>query len=89
MYRVGFPFWRVAARLGVPVLFRVHVVRDDEAGVFIATSPDLRGLVVEAETKEEMFNEIYHCVDALMEENLRLNRPIKPLVAWDGAICAA
>lgn len=88
MYRVGFPLWKVAARLGVPVLFRVHVMRDEEAGVLIATSPDLKGLVVEAETKEELINEIYHCVNALMEENLRVNH-VKPVAAWDGAICAA
>lgn len=25
MYRVGFPLWKAAARMGVPVLVRVHV----------------------------------------------------------------
>lgn len=89
MYRVGFPFWKVAARLGAPMLIRLEVLRDTEAGVFVATSPDLNGLVAEAKTIEELFTAVHDCTSMLMEEALR--RPLKhrPQAAWDGAVLAA
>lgn len=58
MYRVGLPFWKTAARMGVPLKFRVFAFFDDDAGVFVATSPDVRGLVVEAASLEELDIEI-------------------------------
>jgi hypothetical protein len=45
------------ARMGVPTKIRVDVIRDDEAGVFVGTSTDLRGLVIEATTLEEIVSE--------------------------------
>ena len=47
-YRVGFPLWKVAARLGAPIHVRIEIIWDEDANVFVATSPDVRGLVVEA-----------------------------------------
>lgn len=57
-YRVGMPGWRVLARLGVSLYFRVKVFHDDEAGVYWAESPDVRGLVIEAATLEELLREV-------------------------------
>ena len=89
MYRVGFPLWKVAARLGVPMLIKVQIARDDEAGVFIATSPDLAGLVAEAPTIDELMLGFQDCVDMLMEQHL--HRPLKQetLTAWNGKILHA
>lgn len=66
MYRVGFPGWKLAGRLGVTLVFRVDVLRDAEAGVYVATSPDLRGLVAEASTMDELFREVYAGADELI-----------------------
>ncbi len=57
-YRVGMPGWRLLAKLGASLYFRVKVSRDDEAGVYWAESPDLRGLVIEAATLEELLREV-------------------------------
>lgn len=68
MYKVGLPFWKTVARLGVSVSLRVDVRHDGETNVFIATSPDLRGLVVEAVTIDELIHETNGAVEMLMEE---------------------
>jgi hypothetical protein len=84
MYRVGFPFWKLAARLNVPLLLRVDVMHDQDAGVFIATSPDLKGLVVEAKDPGALVAEVYGCVDMLMEELLKHPPKTRPAAAWNG-----
>lgn len=66
MYRIGFPFWKQLARLSVPLTVRVHVMRDDDAGVFVATSDDLRGLVCEAGTMDDLLPEINASVNDLL-----------------------
>jgi predicted RNase H-like HicB family nuclease len=82
MYRVGFPGWKLAARWNVPLLIRLNVTRDGEAGVYIATSPDLRGLVVEAATLEELHRELNCCVDMLLKEILKEPPKKRPATAW-------
>jgi hypothetical protein len=89
MYRVGFPGWKIAARLNVPLLFKIDVVHDVEASVYIATSSDLKGLVVEAATVEELMKEVYHCTDMLMEQALSKPLKQKPAAAWTGDFVAA
>jgi hypothetical protein len=86
MYRIGFPLWKQIARLGVPLTVRVHVMRDDEAGVFVATSNDLRGLVCEAKTMDDLIPEINSSVNDLLTFHLDGNatRPVTDL-----RICAA
>lgn len=84
MYRVGNPFWRLFAKLGVPLVVRVEVLFDPQAHVYVATSPDLRGLVAEAKTKEELINAVYDCVDLLLEDQVHSPLKHKPLAAWNG-----
>lgn len=84
MYRVGFPFWKLLARLGVPMLLRVEVLHDKEAGVFVARSPDLHGLVAEAASAEELFPAVYECADMLLEEALKQPPKAKTMAAWSG-----
>jgi Domain of unknown function (DUF1902) len=57
-YRVGLPLWRQVARLGFPMMIRVDAFYDREASVFVATSPDLLGLVAEADTLDELKKEV-------------------------------
>ena len=89
MYRVGFPGWKLAARLGVPVLYRIDVHHDTEANVYIATSPDMRGLVAEALDKETLLSSVYDCMDLLMIEALKRPLKTRPLAAWSGEMLAA
>lgn len=92
MYRVGFPLWKVAARLNVPLLVKLEVMHDKEARVFVVTSPDLSGLVVESPdtaSAEEMHKEIHGCVEMLMEEILTKAPKAKPVTAWPGEFLLA
>ena len=77
MYKIGYPLWRLAARLGIPLRLRVDVAYDAQAKVFVATSADLRGLVCEAQTIDELVKQVNFASAALL--NLELqghpNRP--------------
>lgn len=50
MYRLGWLFAEFFASIGIPLLIKVNVLYDNEADVYVATSSDLKGLTVEAET---------------------------------------
>lgn len=71
MYRVGRVGWRLAFKLGATLIYRVDVVRDAEAGVYVATSPDVQGLVAEASTMDELFKEVDAGAEELIGSQLR------------------
>lgn len=79
MYRIGFPLWRWFARLGVPLKLRIDVLRDAEAGVFVATSGDLPGLVCEAATMDELVTEVNSAVASLLELQFHPATPVRPI----------
>lgn len=91
MYRVGFPGWKIAARLGVPMFIRIDVHYDPEQKSYWTSSPDLGGLVVTGSSLDELIREAKFGIDALME--LQLNGTqieAKPRVSFtDSALCAA
>lgn len=66
-YRAGLPGWKLFARVGGTIMVRVDVMKDAEAGVFMARSPDLDGLVVEARTLDELHAEVKHAIHELMD----------------------
>jgi hypothetical protein len=71
MYRLGWPFSIFLGSIGIPLLIKIEVICDVEAGVYVATSSDLKGLVVEAETLDAVKIEVM----ALVPELLSLNIP--------------
>jgi len=87
MYRIGFPLWKAFARLGAPLKLRVNVIRDEEAGVFVATSDDLRGLVAEAATLDELVVEVHAVIEDLLAEQLKAAPQSQPVT--DLRFCAA
>ena len=89
-YRVGLPGWKWVARARFPVSLRVNVSRDDEAGVFVASSPDLAGLVAEAATLDELVKAVNAGVDDLMADYLHVETPERPItnLLIDRACCA-
>jgi predicted RNase H-like HicB family nuclease len=76
MYRVGFPGWRLAGRLGVTLLIRVHVHYDPEVKIYWTTSPDLRGLVVTGNSLDELFKETQAGIDSLLELEIKDTRGV-------------
>jgi hypothetical protein len=71
MYRLGWPGAALLAGMGIPLLIKVEIIHDTEANVYVATSPDLTGLVVEAETLDELEKEVW----GLVPELLTLDKP--------------
>jgi len=76
-YPVGWPLWKLLARLGAPLRFTLIVHFDGEACVFWAESPSIDGLVVEAPTLEEIRREAMYAADILLEMQLTTHRPLK------------
>jgi predicted RNase H-like HicB family nuclease len=62
--------WKQFARMGVPLRLRVDVMRDEEVNVYVASSADLRGLVCEAATIDELVLEINSSIQELLESYL-------------------
>ncbi len=56
----------------MPRTFHVELRRCGEAHVFMATSPDIPGLVIEAETVGGVMDAIKECAPHLIEDNLGL-----------------
>jgi predicted RNase H-like HicB family nuclease len=70
MYRLGWYFATfLAKKLAIPLLIQVKIRYDGEANVYIATSSDLKGLVVEAETLDELEKEVFELVPELLALN--------------------
>lgn len=75
MYRVGLPGWKLASKLGVPVRLRVNIRQDLEANVYVADSPDLEGLIVEAHTLDEIKEEALSAAGVLLSLALSTKAP--------------
>ena len=90
-YRVGWPFWQAFARRGVTLTLRVHVMRDEEVGVYVATSPDLQGLVAEAETLDELATNVKAAAVDLLEGELKSPeiKPPRTALLLNGDACHA
>lgn len=66
-WRLGFPGWRLAARAGVPLTILVTAFHDAEAGVYVATSPQVKGLNVEHETLDGLKAEVEAALLVLLD----------------------
>lgn len=70
MYCLGWPFSLfLHHNLGLDLRLRVQIIHDDEAGVFVATSPDVDGLVIEADSIEAVMYEIAPLIPELIADN--------------------
>ena len=65
-WRLGIPGWRIAAAFGVPIKIKVIVCKDNEAGVYFATSDDI-GLALEAESLDELVKQVHLAIPELLE----------------------
>ncbi len=70
-YRVGLPFWRLAAKAGVPMTIKVLVHVDKESGTYWAEGVGLRGLVVTGKDLDELHSECTAAIDDLMQLELK------------------
>ena len=69
-YRVGFPGWKLAARIGISLKVVVEVTFDNETGYFTALSSDFNpesGIAAEAKTWDELVKEVEIEINEAME----------------------
>ena len=60
-YRIGWPGWKFAFKLGMTMSYRYEIVYDIDCKRYVGVSPDIKGLVAECDTIDE--------VKAIMEGN--------------------
>lgn len=72
MYPLNWPLSMFVASLGVPLVIKVEVEYDADANVYVATSPSVRGLVVEASTLDQIRSEVEAVLPKLLEINHQL-----------------
>jgi hypothetical protein len=91
MYRVGFPGWKIAARMGVPVLLRAQVHYDAASKSYWADSTDLDGLVVSGKNLDELHKEAVLACGELLSLALHSNKAkaTTELRIRDDALCVA
>ena len=71
-YRIGWPFWKLAHRLGFQLTFRLEVHYDPEAAVYCAESPDIKGIISEAPTIEALIKDVKTIADEMLELNYNI-----------------
>ena len=67
-YRIGKPFWKWFAKHGAILKLRVGVGYDHEAKCYYVAWSDLPGINTDAETLDELKENIKECVDFLLED---------------------
>lgn len=73
-YPLGFPGWRLVANFGLPISIGIDICKDDEAGVYFATSDQI-GLAVESESLDGLMKEIHLAVPVLLEHLHPVSNP--------------
>ena len=82
MYPIEYPLWSLLARFGRRLTVNLDVLHDEEAGVYVATSKNLRGLVCEAPTMDELKAETEHVLRDLVAFCVRGKNPALPVLVW-------
>ncbi|MCB7456742.1 DUF1902 domain-containing protein [Sutterella wadsworthensis] len=70
-YPVGYPGWRIAAKLGVALQVKVFVVYDPEAKCLVGECNDFLpylGIVTEGKNFEELNRKLSQCFEMALEE---------------------
>lgn len=65
-YPISFPLAWFFALLGVPIIIRVEFCFDPEVEVYIATSTDISGLVIESDTFIDLKNQVEEAIPNLL-----------------------
>jgi hypothetical protein len=83
MYPISWPWARVLSRLGVPLVVKIYVRFDKDACVFVGGSHDIPGLVVEADTLDELVREAIDLIpDMLAAEHKKMGAPISTRLSY-------
>lgn len=74
-YPISYPFAKFFQHFGATLIVRIDVIFDDEAKVYVATSKDISGLVLEAETFQTLESEMREAIINLakFDKTIRAN----------------
>jgi|WetSurSiteA1Bulk_404760.scaffolds.fasta_scaffold00391_8 hypothetical protein len=61
-YPINYPLAKLFGSLGFSLTVRIDVIFDEEARVYVATSKDITGLVLEADTFQALTLEVQEAV---------------------------
>ena len=85
-YTVGWPGWKIAARLGIPLRVKVKISLDKEAGVYVAICDNFLpefAIACEGEDFESLKKEIKACLEDGLEitlGNISRESQLRPLM---------
>jgi len=65
-YPLRYPFSWFLARIGITIAININFIYDDEEKVFVATSRDIQGLVLEAENFNTLKKEVEEAIPNLL-----------------------
>lgn len=65
-YPYRYPFSKFLAKRGVTINIRIDLFMDVESGVFVATSKDIQGLIIEAESFSQLRDEVSEAIPVLL-----------------------
>ena len=65
-YPYRYPLSRFFAKFGITLNIRIDVLKDIEADVYVATSKDIPGLVIEAESFSQLRDEVTEAIPNLL-----------------------
>ena len=65
-YPLRYPFSWFLAKIGITISININFIYDDEEKVFVATSKDIQGLVLEAENFNTLKKEIEEAIPNLL-----------------------
>jgi predicted RNase H-like HicB family nuclease len=74
-YPLRYPLSWFLARIGITITITINFIYDDEEKVFVATSRDLRGLVLEAENFNTLIKEIEEAIPNLLSLGYKKSLP--------------
>ncbi len=78
-WRLGFPGWRIAATLGLPIWIKIEIFKDDEASVYCATNDNL-GLAVESSSLDGLMLEIDAALPVLLKlAHTLITKPVRDM----------
>ncbi|MDE2469893.1 MAG: DUF1902 domain-containing protein [Bradyrhizobium sp.] len=83
MYPIRWPLAEAVGRLGIPLVIKIRVLFDAEANVFVGTSPDVPGLVVEADSLDDVMREARELIPCLLNaEHKRVISPVSTKLSF-------
>ena len=68
-YPLRYLLSNVLAKMGITITIHINCIYDEQAQVFIATSQDIHGLVLEAENFNSLKEEIKEAIPTLLRLN--------------------